>query len=111
MQWPRLLALRPIGAWSTNAAMRSDSVPTMMPRTQRAVRQPLATYAASITRIAASSPAAESADTASGQVVSLFNPRTQDWDAHFRLRLPAARTEGLTPVGRATVRRLGMNRR
>ena len=53
----------------------------------------------------------ESRDPASRQDIALFNPRTQDWSAHFELHLPAARIEGLTPAGRATVERLGMNRR
>lgn len=39
----------------------------------------------------------------------LFNPRTQQWIEHFRYSDDAPTLVGLTPVGRATVERLGMN--
>ncbi|MCO6456843.1 MAG: HNH endonuclease [Pirellulaceae bacterium] len=48
-----------------------------------------------------------SLDSDTGQVVSLFHPRRQDWLDHFTLR--DARIEGRTPTGRATVRLLHMN--
>jgi hypothetical protein len=41
------------------------------------------------------------------QVVSLFNPRTQNWHEHFSL--DGATIVGLTPIGRATLRVLNMN--
>jgi hypothetical protein len=44
-------------------------------------------------------------------LVSLFNPRIDVWNEHFRLNLETFELEGLSPTGRATVRRLGMNRR
>jgi hypothetical protein len=46
-------------------------------------------------------------DPESGAMVRLFNPRTDEWGAHFVCI--ASRIEGLTPIGRATVAVLGMN--
>lgn len=46
-------------------------------------------------------------DPDSGQVVALFNPRTQSWQEHFRME--GEWIVGTTPVGRATVRVLAMN--
>jgi len=46
-------------------------------------------------------------DDETGQIVPLFNPRTQAWDEHFRLQ--DVRIIGLTPTGRATVRVCQMN--
>ncbi|MCU0512922.1 MAG: HNH endonuclease [Anaerolineae bacterium] len=40
-------------------------------------------------------------------VVPLFHPRQQAWAQHFRL--VDGRIEGLTPVGRVTVRQLDLN--
>jgi hypothetical protein len=42
-------------------------------------------------------------DPVTEEVVSLFNPRTQDWFAHFRWSRDGIRVIGLTPIGRATV--------
>lgn len=42
-------------------------------------------------------------DPESGQVVPLFNPRTQEWSRHFHWTEDGLRIVGLTPVGRATV--------
>ena len=42
-----------------------------------------------------------------GDLVPLFNPRTQLWDEHFALR--GDLNVGLTPTGRGTVRLLDMN--
>jgi hypothetical protein len=44
-------------------------------------------------------------------VVPLFNPRRNVWRVHFNFAFTATgiRIVGLTPVGRATVERLGMN--
>jgi hypothetical protein len=57
------------------------------------------------------SSATHAIDPITGTAVPLFNPRRDDWRAHFRIdRAPAAFTiVGLTPTGRATVHRLGMN--
>lgn len=42
-----------------------------------------------------------------GQLVPLFNPRTQIWSEHFTL--VDDRIVGLTPIGQGTVRLLDMN--
>ena len=42
-----------------------------------------------------------------GEVVVLYHPRQQEWDAHFRLRYD--RVIGMTPVGVGTVKLLNMN--
>jgi hypothetical protein len=46
-------------------------------------------------------------DPENGQIVPLFNPRSDQWDAHFERR--GIRVAGLTPAGRATVEVLQMN--
>ena len=46
-------------------------------------------------------------DDDSDEVVTLFNPRTQDWFAHFAFE--DARIIGITPTGRATVAVLNIN--
>lgn len=43
----------------------------------------------------------------SGDIVPLFNPRTDAWKDHFRFR--GGEIVGLTPTGRVTVRLLKMN--
>jgi HNH endonuclease len=49
-------------------------------------------------------------DPESGEVVPLFNPRTDVWSHHFRRsREQVGVLEGLTPCGRATIARLQMN--
>lgn len=48
-----------------------------------------------------------SIDPLSGQVVPLFHPREYRWQDHFLLR--DGEIEGLTPIGRATVRLFNMN--
>lgn len=42
--------------------------------------------------------------------VPLFNPRQQQWADHFSWRENFSHISGITPVGRATVLRLKMNR-
>ncbi|MGB0388361.1 MAG: HNH endonuclease [Ardenticatenaceae bacterium] len=42
-------------------------------------------------------------DPQTGEEVPLFNPRTQNWWAHFRWSEDGIRIVGLTPIGRATV--------
>ncbi len=42
-------------------------------------------------------------DPETGEIVPLFNPRTQVWSEHFRWSDDALRIIGLTPSGRATV--------
>lgn len=46
-------------------------------------------------------------DPETGEITRLFHPRTDAWGDHFRYR--AAHIEGLTTVGRTTVRVLNMN--
>jgi hypothetical protein len=46
-------------------------------------------------------------DNVTGQVVELFNPRTQSWRDHFAYQ--GAEITGTTPTGRATVAVLNMN--
>jgi len=48
-------------------------------------------------------------DPEAGEIVTLFNPCTQQWSDHFQQR--GGLIVGLTPAGRATVRVLGMNER
>lgn len=48
-----------------------------------------------------------SIDPMSGEIVPLFNPRTQNWDDHFELS--GAQIIGRTAIGRATVSLLRLN--
>jgi hypothetical protein len=47
-------------------------------------------------------------DPVSGEVVALFHPRREAWTEHFRWQ--GVRVRGRTPVGRATIEALAMNR-
>ncbi len=49
-------------------------------------------------------------DPESGETAPLFNPRTQTWNEHFRWDEQGAMMIGLTPMGRATVVALQLNR-
>ncbi len=49
-------------------------------------------------------------DPASGQMVPLFNPRSQTWEEHFSWGGSGTRVIGVTAVGRATVAVLKLNR-
>jgi hypothetical protein len=49
-------------------------------------------------------------DPRTGREVPLFNPRSDNWDEHFRWSPTAARVIGRTAVGRATVQALHLNR-
>ena len=46
-------------------------------------------------------------DPATGQVTPIFHPLRNQWSDHFRFE--GARIDGISPVGRATVRVLNMN--
>ncbi len=48
-------------------------------------------------------------DPTTKTAVRLFNPRGDSWDDHFAWSPDGARIIGLTPTGRATVRRLKIN--
>lgn len=50
-----------------------------------------------------------SIDPGSGENVSLFNPRTQDWSDHFEWVDDGVQVLGKTPTGRATIERMKMN--
>jgi hypothetical protein len=47
-------------------------------------------------------------DPESGQEVAIFNPREQAWSDHFKW--DGERVVALTPIGRATLAGMGMNR-
>jgi hypothetical protein len=49
-------------------------------------------------------------DEATQEVIRLFHPRRERWDEHFRVDPESGAIQGLTPVGRATVACLRMNR-
>ncbi|HYE75592.1 MAG TPA: HNH endonuclease signature motif containing protein [Blastocatellia bacterium] len=49
-------------------------------------------------------------DPLTGNTVLLYNPRTQQWRAHFAWNANATLIVGLTPIGRATVEVLRLNR-
>ncbi|MCL4267878.1 MAG: HNH endonuclease [Anaerolineae bacterium] len=48
-------------------------------------------------------------DPQTGQIVPLFNPRTQQWSVHFAWSEDGTIILGLTPHGRATVYALDLN--
>jgi hypothetical protein len=48
-------------------------------------------------------------DPASAAVVRLFHPRADRWDDHFHGARESGELVGRTPIGRATVMRLGLN--
>ena len=48
-------------------------------------------------------------DPLSGQPVSIFNPRRQNWWEHFRWSDSGVEIIGITPIGRATVVALDLN--
>jgi hypothetical protein len=52
-------------------------------------------------------PNAAGYDPLTDTLVPLFNPRTDDWNEHFRWRGP--QLVGRSPVGRATIEVLGIN--
>lgn len=52
----------------------------------------------------------EAIDSATGVLASIFNPRHQEWTEHFARIEDGARVIGRTPVGRATVTALALNR-
>ena len=49
-------------------------------------------------------------DPETGDIVPLFNPRTQIWSDHFKWTINGLNLIGLTPSGRATINRLRINR-
>ncbi len=55
--------------------------------------------------------AVSAVDPMTGRRVRLFHPRKDDWSKHFVWSEDNLRIIGLTPIGRATVERLELNRR
>lgn len=51
----------------------------------------------------------QATDHATGELVPLFNPRTQNWSEHFAWANGGTHIVGLTPIGRATVIALRLN--
>lgn len=51
----------------------------------------------------------EDVDPETGQIVPLFNPRTESWAEHFQWSGDGTLVIGLTAVGRATVQALRLN--
>jgi hypothetical protein len=49
-------------------------------------------------------------DEITGEVVRLYHPRLDRWDEHLRVALGNGEIHGLSPIGRATVACLQMNR-
>ena len=49
-------------------------------------------------------------DPASGNEVSLYNPRQDDWKEHFVWNDDFSLVIGISPVGRATIIKLQLNR-
>jgi 5-methylcytosine-specific restriction endonuclease McrA len=49
-------------------------------------------------------------DPSTGEIVRLFDPRHQVWNEHFAWTAEGDRIVGLTPIGRATVVALNLNR-
>jgi 5-methylcytosine-specific restriction endonuclease McrA len=52
----------------------------------------------------------ENLDPATRKTVSLFHPRQQTWADHFGWAADGTRIEGRSPIGRATVSALQLNR-
>ena len=48
-------------------------------------------------------------DPESDTVVRLFHPREDRWEDHFQVASESGEMVGRTPIGRATVMRLGLN--
>lgn len=51
----------------------------------------------------------EAIDFTSQQIVSLFNPRRDEWNQHFAWSPDGLRLTGTTPIGRATIELLDIN--
>lgn len=52
----------------------------------------------------------EAEDPISGEIVKLYHPRRQEWNEHFVWRDDYSSIIGVTPIGRATVAALKLNR-
>jgi len=56
------------------------------------------------------SDATHAFDPATGQLTMLYNPRTDNWADHFRWNESFTLLIGISPVGRATIVQLKLNR-
>jgi HNH endonuclease len=54
--------------------------------------------------------AIEAIDPVSGILAPLYNPRTDIWEQHFRWSDDYSLLTGITPTGRATVKKMHLNR-
>lgn len=54
--------------------------------------------------------ATDAIDPATGLIVPLYNPRTESWSDHFQWTDDFFYIAGTSPIGRATVQRLRLNR-
>ncbi|TVQ21048.1 MAG: HNH endonuclease [Leptolyngbya sp. DLM2.Bin15] len=52
----------------------------------------------------------EAIDPVTGNIVPLYHPRQQQWNNHFVWSQDFTRMIGTTPIGRATIKRLDLNR-
>lgn len=52
----------------------------------------------------------QAVDSQTGEPTPLFNPRTQEWQMHFTWNADLTEVVGVTPIGRATVAALQLNR-
>lgn len=53
----------------------------------------------------------EAVDPLTGEIVSLYHPRREQWAEHFAWNESGTMMIGLTPTGRATVDKLELNRK
>ena len=49
-------------------------------------------------------------DPVSGQIVSLYNPRIHIWEDHFSWNETYTLMLGISPIGRAIIKKLKLNR-
>ena len=52
----------------------------------------------------------EAIDPVTNKTSRLFHPRKDNWQDHFQWNIDQTKIIGLSPIGRATIERLGMNR-
>ncbi len=52
----------------------------------------------------------QAVDPQTGESAPLFSPRTQEWQIHFTWNADLTEVVGVTPIGRATVAALQLNR-
>lgn len=54
--------------------------------------------------------AIEAPDPETGELVRLYNPRKDAWENHFEWVEDSTKLKGLTPIGRASIQKMGLNR-